>query len=163
MSEQRILLLHVVIGLLVAGSLYVIVTDQEYWPFSQYPMYSILIGQKDSLEALRLYGVTQEEPPQEIPLRDYQYLQPFARSRLHSALKWIYIKSQRDPEKRQQMLNEALLDCLKRYEELRLAGRHDGPPLRGIRLYGVRWKLDPWAGNVDQPDYRILLAEVERS
>jgi hypothetical protein len=162
MSKQRILFLNVVIALLIVGSLYVIVTDQEYWPFSQYPMYSMLIEQKDSLEALRLFGVTQEEPHQEIPLRDNQYVQPFARSRLHSALKWIYIKSERNPEKRQQMLNEALLDCLKRYEELRLAGRHDGPPLQGMRLYGVRWQLETRAGNVDQPDYRKLLAEVEQ-
>lgn len=162
MSKQRILVLHGVIALLIIASLYVIVSDREYWPFSQYPMYSMLVKPKDSLEGLRLFGVTQEEPHHEIPVRDYQYLQPFARGRMYLALEWIYIKSARNPEKRQQMLNEALLDSLKRYEELRLAGRHDGPPLQGMRLYGVHWRLDARAKNVDQPDNRILLAEVEQ-
>jgi len=162
MSERRVLLVHVVIALLIGGSLYTIVTDLEYWPFSQYPMYSMLVEEKDSLEALRLFGVTQEEPHQEVPVRDYQYIQPFPRSRFHSALKWIYVKTARNPEMRQQMLNEALLDSLQRYEERRLAGRHDGPPLQGMRLYGVQWQLDARAENADHPDQRVLLAEVEQ-
>ena len=165
MSKRRILLLHAAIVLLVAGSLYDIIVDRETWPFSQYPMYSEQHG--SGLTQLRLYGVTQEEPHQEIALNDpsyiqpvSQYLAPFDRSRIRFALTWILIRKEGDS--RREGLYEALLDCLKRYEALRLAGRHDGPPLQGIRLYQLQWRLDPWARNVDSPDSRTLIAEVDQ-
>jgi hypothetical protein len=55
-----------------------------------------------------------------------------------------------------------LQDCLKRYEALRSAGRHHGPPLQGMRLYRVDWKLDPWARNLDSPDQKKLLFEISK-
>lgn len=161
MSRQRVWLLQAVIALLVGGSLYHIVADKEHWPFSNYPMY-LTVEQWDSSEQLQLFGVVREEPHQEIPLRDIRYLHPFHRSRIHAAFTWILIKTEGNPEKRQQMLSEGLRDRLRRYEELRMAGRHDGPPLRGIRLYQSRWRLDARAQNVDRPDERWLLAEVRR-
>jgi hypothetical protein len=65
-------------------------------------------------------------------------------------------------KERRRTLQEALLDTLRRYEELRAAGRHDGPPLQSVRLYIVRWQLDAQAANLNRPDYRRLIAEVER-
>ena len=139
--------------------------DRETWPFSQYAMYSEPRG--SGLAQLRLFGVTQEEPHQEIPLNDpsyiepvSQYLRPFDRSRMRFAFGWILVRNEGD--QRRQMLDEALLDCLRQYETLRLAGRHDGPPLQSMRLYQLQWQLDPWARNVDLPDKRVLIAEVEQ-
>jgi len=60
------------------------------------------------------------------------------------------------------LLNEALLDSLKRYEKLRLAGLHDGPPLQGMRLYRTERQLSTQTENADQPDHRELIAEVEQ-
>ena len=165
MSKRRILLVHAVVTLLIAGSLYDIVMDRETWPFSQYPMYSELHG--SGLAQLQLFGVAQEEPHQEIPLNDpsyiepvSEYLRPFDRSRIRWALNWILVKN--GNYQRQQTLDDALLDCLKRYETLRRAGRHDGPALEGVRLYRLQWRLDPGARNVDRPDNRTLIAEVEQ-
>jgi hypothetical protein len=165
MSKRRILLVHAVIALLIAGSLYDIAMDRETWPFSQYPMYSGLHGSR--LAQLQLFGVAQEEPHQEIPLNDpsyiepaSEYLQPFDRSRIRWAFDWILVKN--EGAQRRQMFDNALLDCLKRYETLRLAGRHNRPPLQGIRLYQLQWRLDPQASNVDHPDNRTLIAEVEQ-
>ena len=59
-------------------------------------------------------------------------------------------------------MNEALLDTLTRYEQLRLAGRHNGPPLQGLRLYKLGWRRDNRAENVDRPDRQELVAEVEQ-
>lgn len=157
--------IHAVILLLAVGSLYNIVTDHETWPFSQYPMYSEPRG--NGLAYLQLFGITQEEPHREVPLNDpsyvepvSRYLRPFDRSRMRFALGWILVG--KEGEQRRQMLDEALLDSLRRYETLRLAGHHDGPPLRGLKLYQLRWRLDPWARNVDLPDDRVLVAEVEQ-
>jgi hypothetical protein len=60
------------------------------------------------------------------------------------------------------LLNEACHDFLVQYEMLRRAGYHDGPSLRGIRLYQLQWRLDPHAQNVVRPDHRELLAEYEQ-
>ncbi len=165
MSQRRVLLVTVVIALLIIGSLFCVVFDREYWPFSQYPMFSE-VKRDYSYSGQRLYGVAQEAPHHEVPLlassydESYAYMEPFDQIRLSTALGRI--KSTRDPERRQKLLEEALLDCLKRYEELRLAGHHDGPPLQGMRLYKSSWQLDARAANVDQPDSRELIAEVEQ-
>ncbi len=37
---------------------------------------------------------------------------------------------------------------------------HDGPPLRGLRLYRLQWQLHPWARNRDRPQVKRLLYEV---
>ena len=159
MSKQRVLFLNAAIVLLVAISLLDIVVDQEHWPFSQYPMYSE-VRQEYFLSGLRLFGVMQEYPQHEIPLRDFEYIRPFYQSRLNKAL--LRMKDEDNTEKRQQLLNKALLDCLTRYEKLRLTSQHDGPPLQGIRLYSLHWQLDARAKNVEQPDHRELVAEVKQ-
>lgn len=156
MSRPRILLLHVLIALLIGGSLYDTVTFGEHWPFSSFKMYSRPQRER-SLSALRLFGVTREEPHREIPLLDFQHIQPFNQSRLRMALERL-----NNGPQRQQLLDEAVRDCLTRYETLRRAGRHDGPLLQGIRLYWLWWRLDPQAKNVDRPDRRTLLAEVQQ-
>ena len=59
------------------------------------------------------------------------------------------------------MMNDALLDALSKYESERLAGKHDGPPLQGIRLYEVTWQFDDPAKSVaDPPDQQELVYEV---
>ncbi len=72
------------------------------------------------------------------------------------------MESKPNPEKRSQLLNEALLDSMKRYEKLRLAGLHDGPPLQGMRLYQTEQQLNAQTENADQSEHRELIAEVEQ-
>jgi hypothetical protein len=157
MSTRRLLLVHSVLALLVGGSLYALVTGREYWPFSPYAMYSEAERAR-SLSRLWLFGVSASAPHEEISLHASKYIRPFYKSRLIPALERIA----RDP-RRETGLREALQDCLRRYEKLRLAGRHEGPPLRGVRLYRMQWELDPWARNVDEPSRRTLIAEVNRA
>ncbi len=159
MSKRRVLLLNAVVVLLTIGSLYCIVFDTEYWPFSNYPMFSEA-RHEYSLSEVRLYGIVKEGPRREIPLRASDYIEPFDQSRLNIALDRI--ESTRNPKRRQELLDKALLDSLKRYEKLRQAGSHDGPPLRGAQLYRERWRLDASAENVDQPNQRELIVEVYR-
>ena len=151
MSRQRILVVYALNALILGGSLFDLSRDKEHWPFSQYPMYA-QTEKSRSLTILRLFGVTQQGA--EIPLTDIRYLQPFDDSRLPEALNRI-------AKKRPLQLKTAVRDCLVRYEALRRAGRHDGPPLRAMRLYRVYWVLDPWAPNIDHPDRKDFLVEVQ--
>lgn len=151
MGRERLWLVYAVIAVIGGGSLFAIINDAEYWPFSPYGMYSDMRRER-SLTWLRLFGVTNAEEPQEIPLLATEYIQPFDQSRLPKALSQM----RRNPDKQR----EALRDCLTRYESLRRAGHHHGPPLQGIRLYALEWQLDPWARNADRPERRDLILEV---
>jgi hypothetical protein len=154
LRRQRLWLIYGVMVLILGGALYNISTDTEHWPFSPYSMYAS--GERyRSLEILRVYGVTAGDAPGEIPLWQPPYLHPFDNSRLRGAL----TSMQRNAGRRHR-IPDAPEDILARYEQLRQGGRHHGVPLRGIRLYWLSWKLDPWARNADQPDLRELLFEV---
>lgn len=159
MSRSRIWLVYFLFIFFAGGSLYDIARDQEHWPFSPYAMYSYAERER-TLTMIELFGLTQDNgTPREVPLRDYQYIEPFQSARLRTALS--ILEADQSP-KRPQLLTEALQDCLVRYERLRRAGRHDGPHLSTIRLYRLQWQLDPWARNVERPDYRQILAEVKQ-
>jgi hypothetical protein len=153
----RVGMVHLIIGLITAGSLFDIVTDSEHWPFSQYPMYASIPqdNREHTLSLARLFGVLKGDVSREIPLVKYEYIYPFDQNRLQGAL-----VTRGGPEDRDQVLTTALRDCLIRYEALRQAGRHDGPALQGVRLYRLFWRLDQAPWNVDEPDRRQLILEV---
>jgi len=164
MSKFRIVLLSTVSGLLIVGSLFSILFDREYWPFSPYPMFSGVVREVSSGPTLQLYGVTQEEPHDEILIpmyHDTNYIRPFHQAQFTTALRRM--ESEHNPKKSSRLLNRGLLDTLKRYEESRLAGYHDGPPLQALRLYRAKGQPDTRIENVDQPDDdRELVAEAEQ-
>lgn len=175
-STRRFLFLNAVTVMLISGHIFALAIDSEPWPFSTYPMFSYLVdgaGEDYSLEKPQLYGVMQEDPHREIALH-HDYIKPFEEDRLYN----FFLRIQEDrlltdlfgrpdpavgPEQRKRLLNEACHDFLVQYERLRRAGYHDGPPLRGIRLYQLQWQLDPQAPNAVRPDHRELLAEYEQS
>jgi len=142
----------VIVGLL-AGSLYDIVTDQEHWPFSQYPMFSGT-WTSPSFTWLRLFGVTADG--REFALDANRYIAPFDQSRLPKALRRMM--EERDGDRR---IRTALPDLFSRYEQLR-GDTHDGPPLVALRLYELQWTIDPDARNIERPDSRRFIAEVKR-
>jgi hypothetical protein len=158
MSKRRLLFVNAVIAVLVVGQLFAMVVFKQPWPFAHYPMFAEARTEY-ALSKPQLYGVLQEEPHREIPLRG-DYIQPFKVDRLQGAFEVMYLEP--DPEKRQELLDEAARNSLLQYKRLRQAGRHDGPPLRGVRLYQLQWQLNPRADNVEHPDHRELLAEYEK-
>jgi hypothetical protein len=151
MRASRLLLVYALGALIIGGSLISWIRDREYWPFSPYPMFSELVPGTDfRFSALKLYGVTQEQPQWEVPLDRNEYLEPFDNSRLNVAL---------DIAVRQKRVAAVLKDCLERYEALRIAGIHQGPAIQGIRVYHVTWNMNTSASNVSRPDQRELLGE----
>ncbi len=148
----RRLVPHLAIVALLLGSAYDIATDQEHWPFSQYPMFSQL--EHDwTHRTLRLFGVTGRS---EFALLDPAYLAPFDQCRLSTALLRLS-----DRPASAALLRAALRDSFERYERGRQASAHAGPPLRGVRLYRLFWRLDHDARNADAPDRRELVAEYD--
>jgi hypothetical protein len=154
MHTTRRTFLNLVFGGLILGSAYDIATDQEHWPFSQYPMFSGEWRQQ-TFTWLRLVGVTQDGG--ELPLASNDYLRPFDLSRLPKALRQML----QEPDGRARVA-VAVQDCLRRYEELRANHGHDGPQLAAMRLYEVEWRIEPDGSNVERPDRRTLLTEVKR-
>jgi glucosyl-dolichyl phosphate glucuronosyltransferase len=155
MSPRRVVLAAALVTATAFGSLYDIATDQEHWPFSPYAMFSYVEDQP-TLRVLRLFGVTGDASLAEFPLLDSRFIQPFDQCRLATALAGTYYNVARRPS-----ITLMLRDVLERYERLRLAGFHDGPPLQAIRLYELEWTLDPRAANLTVPDRRQQLAEVQ--
>ena len=152
MSIHRLVIAHVLILFVVAGSVYDIGTRQEHWPFSNYPMFSS-VHRESSLSWLRLFGVTADE--REIALLSYDDLWPLDQSRLPLGLRRIS-----ESDRGQRRLEAAISDVLTRYNARRASGQIDGPALRAVRLYRVKWTLEPFAANLDNPDSRELLAQA---
>jgi hypothetical protein len=152
MSLTRVVLASLLTLGIVAGSTYDILRDREHWPFSQYPMFAN-VDRSRGHRTLRLYGVVRRTG-EEVPLTDFAYLDPFDQCRVSTAL--ARINADRAREER---LRAALADVYARYERRRAAGRHHGPPLASLRLYKLRWVLDPAARNALHPDTRELVYE----
>jgi len=154
-SRTRLAFIHLLIAGVVGGSLYDIVTRQEHWPFSNYPMFA-RVHHSRVLTWYRLFGVTADD--REVPLVEPAYLWPLDQSRLAIGLRTVYQEEGNGPR-----LHDAVADALRRYERRREEGRHKGPELRGMRLYSVDWDVVPYATNLDHPSSRTLLVDVARS
>lgn len=152
MSRTRLILAQLVIAGVIGGSFYDILTKQEHWPFSNYPMFSA-VHRSSVLRWPRLYGVTAEGT--EVPIVSYQELWPLDQSRLPIGLRAMY-----DEEGADDRVRTVLRDVLRRYEARRRSGAHSGRPLIAIRLYLVSWQLEPFARNLDSPTERRLLADA---
>ena len=152
MNASRRAVVNSLLVALIVGSAYDIATDQEHWPFSQYPMFSG-VWRSSTFTWLRLFGVTADG--HEFPLDANRFIAPFDQSRLPKALKRIL--DGRDGRARVQT---ALADCLARYEELRRQKRHEGPRLAALRLYELEWAIDAEAANLERPERRAFVAEV---
>jgi len=154
-TRVRTWLAHLVIAGITGGGLVAIATGTERWPFSRYPMYSKIRPASYSMPVL--FGVT-EAPEREFPLFAKPYLYPFNTAGLRDA----FVLHLRRDAARSEAPRQALLDCLRRYERRRRAGLHDGPALRGMRLYQLTWALLPGASNFERPEGKELLLEVGR-
>jgi len=151
-SIGRLVAAHVLILGIVGSSVYDIATEQEHFPFSNYPMFST-VHRTPTLRWYRLFGVTTDG--REVALLKYSQLWPLDQSRLPLGLRRIHQEPGHETR-----LKEALSDILQRYERRRAAGEHDGPPVCGLRLYEIGWDLEPYAANLERPGSRELIAEV---
>lgn len=162
MSRGRLLVPYGLLLLIAGGTLVDVVKDAEHWPWSPYPMYSYMWVQKH-YDDYRLYGVPKDNPDTEFSLfTDERYLQPFDQSRMGAVLTQLIDTNDFAD------LHVGLIDCLRRYEMYRRAGRHNGPELTSLRVYHVFWTLDSYGSTIEKPDRKekideVTLAEAEKS
>jgi hypothetical protein len=157
MGRLRLLVVHAAIAFIVLGHLRSLVTDSEDWPFSRYPMYSY--PPPKELVAYRIAAVvgggSAAEPEREVLLMDRRSFRPMTHLAVGSTLSRLDQRLDREAA-----LDEALLQLAARYEAGRRAGKHDGEPLRRLRLYKLVWSVLPDAANSGTPDRRDLVREV---
>jgi hypothetical protein len=149
LSRNRFVLVSGVIAVVVGVQLFTIATQREYWPFSNYSMYSH--DQGATMTWIRVYGVT---PEGEFNLDPEVYLKPFDGTRLSLGLEWCVI------DRPDAVTDEAMRNLYALYETGRTRRKHPGPPLVALRLYRQTWSLDPSLANVDRPDVNELLHEL---
>ena len=153
MSARRLWLAQAVILFILGASLTCIALDTEYWPFSQYEVYSQLVRPGPSSE-LFVFGIV--DGGEEIPMRGGGKIRPFDWERLRLALMRIVAQPNHDAR-----LREALQDLLVRYNA-RQARRRAPVPFRAVRLYRFWWDdVTPRAPRTaERASRRELLVEV---
>jgi hypothetical protein len=134
-------------------SVFVALVGTELWPFLDYRMYA---EAKRSLEVDWLAVVGETETGAAFALDQEIYIEPFAPSELSSALYTLDVFGEVDPSP----ARRALRGLLVAYERRRLAGEHNGPRLRSLAVYRVRWTARPGAANYAAPHSRTLLLRV---
>jgi hypothetical protein len=144
--------------LFVVAQLLAIAAKIEQWPLSYYPMFSK--RQASELRWNVFYGVT--AGGEELKLQDSTYWSPFSAVKLSYALARARVrdeKQSREGTAKPPALPLAVEQALGIYERRRASAKHKGPPLVGLRLYEVTWRVDPALKNLDQPEQRKLLVD----
>lgn len=140
-----------ILGFLVFPGAVAIVFHADFYPYSDYPMYSSVVHRTDR-DVVLAYGVPVDETQAEMQLASHKYIEPFQQGRLRRVIYRLAQEEFTDLER------DAFLQFMyERYEARRLAGVHQGPPLREIRVYAVRWELDATASNRNHPTEQTLL------
>lgn len=157
MQRWRVMMVYAVLAAIVIPHAYEIIFQKEHWPFSNYPMWSHVIDTRD-LWRPRMVGVTDEPNPREIFL-ERRYFEPlpsrFIDLHLNRAIS-AGRKGKLGP------IRTFTQDYLARYEQRRLAGKNDGPKLKGLRIYEDYWLMNHDASNAAHPDRVTLLYDTDR-
>ena len=150
MKPWRVWLVYGVVAVIVLGHVHEIVRQQEHWPFTNYEMWAKVTRDWHVSEIVPV-GVTDEPTPREVALRDPAYFAPMP---LH-----YQRLNFRRAASREKLRDWMIEDYLRRYEFLRSHGKHNGPALKGLRLYQWYWTMNRTASNAQTPDRRTLLYE----
>jgi hypothetical protein len=129
---------------LILGHAFDAFTEGDHWPISSYPMYAYV--NPHTFKLTRLFGVTDEQPPREIPLDT-----PWLRNTFNRIL--------RRPADRDVRLRHAVENYAHTYGWTR---PKDKAQLVAYRLYAHAWELRPDADPSRLPDASTLLVEMRR-
>jgi hypothetical protein len=152
MSRGQLIVANCVVFILLGAQAFDILLQREDWPFSNYPMYA---GQQTERYAwIRVYGVTDSGEFALVPERQ---LRPWDSVRINYSFSGTVL------ERTDQSTSgpRALQNLYQLYEAERRAGKHNGPPLRAVRLYREQWRLEPGLANKATPEERQLIYELD--
>jgi hypothetical protein len=152
MTRRKPILVYSLFAVLVGGQLVAIITAQELWPFSPYPMYAES-PQTQAYRVIRLVGVT--VPRSGKPSREVSLDAAWVRNDLARLSRRV------QPHKE---LTRAMGSYLRKYGWRRPGDPKSKPQtLRALRVYEQHWDVSEAAENAKKPDRVRLLAEVYRT
>ena len=138
-------------------------TGRDYWPFSRYSLYA-QVYRPEPFTIILPVGLidTPGGGVREVALGEANF-PPFDEVRISRATLRHYGEDAQDRDAVRRDDGFAA-SWLATYERTRRLGRHDGPPLAGLRLYHLTWRYHPDARNADDPpDERVLLGQYAPS
>lgn len=162
MTAGRRKLIRGVSAVIVFAHLVAMLFMIDHWPLSNYPMFSSLKNEYVSRQVV--CGVAPDGS--EVELRNNKYFSPLGSNKLSMCLSGASRadrKQRRMGNASQPRLPKVAGSLLEIYNTRRAAGLHNGPPMEGLRLYEVTWRIDPTLANLDRPENRKLLAEYVAS
>lgn len=143
LSTWRKLQVFGLASVIVGGHAIAIVLNTEFWPYSNYSMYSTLQGPTFSMNQL----VIVDSRGREHVLNEEVHFPPFG-IRLPAALNNFRWPIPGDTAR----LHLAVRAVGSMYQRTRLKGIHSGPKVDRIRLYTYTWLLDPAPKRGEAPD-----------
>ncbi|MGB7157711.1 MAG: hypothetical protein WBD40_06570, partial [Tepidisphaeraceae bacterium] len=152
MSRFRMLLVSGLVLFIVAGHLFDAWRQHDHWPFACYPMFA-RINKPEPFTSEELWGVTADGT--EIPITS-KMTGIMGTNRVRPSLMRLYILSNRRNSSDPQAAGKALVGLLNDYEKRRERKEHEGPPLRGMKFYQLRWEFDWYAANRETPQRTVL-------
>lgn len=141
--RRRKLLVFGLLAFLVGGQAWAMITQEEHWPFSPYPMYAD-VNATPTIRMTRLIGLTPAPEHRELTMDAAWLRKEFARAARH-------------PQAHER-LQRLMRTYVKHYGWTNPVDP-TGKPLEAFRVYEQVWYLRPDAGNRQQPDENRLLAE----
>lgn len=145
------------LAVLLAGHLYCVVANVEYWPFSRYPMYSAVHQSKWTDEFL--VGTLRDDPSEEVRISYLAFARPISvkvsLARLIGALK-------ADPDKAGN-LREALVELGQIYTSKKGGLKPaDYQEIGTLRLVRISWEVIPGEDHTNAKEIgREVVMEVE--
>jgi hypothetical protein len=141
MRRWRVWIVCFLIIFLLVGHAIDIASLREHWPFSYYPMYA-RVEKKRRVTLLSAYALMRAPGYRAlVRLTDAKYVPPLNEGRLRVILMAAYRRGERPEDIA--AARQVLADYMRTYESRRIAGLHDGPPMREIWLYRLTWRLRP--------------------
>jgi hypothetical protein len=147
-------LVYGVLAVLVGGHLVDIALRREHWPFSNYPMWSRASTVWKASD-VRVHGIVAGGAGKEVELTS-RHITPLPRLQMTLAMRRAV--GQADAGK-PELLHRRARDLMRYYESLREAGRHDGPPIEGLRVYEYEWDVNVKGEGADRPRIRLVASE----
>ncbi|MGH7198629.1 MAG: hypothetical protein ACREH5_07835, partial [Candidatus Omnitrophota bacterium] len=153
LSKPRFVAVCALIIFLAGGSLLSILLKKEWWPFSPYAMYSKV--KPAMFKTVKIIGLGESR---EWDLTNAKYWHPYNdESRFIATFRRLW--NEPGAEAR---LDPIMAFMLRRYEERRLAGKHDGPRLLGVRFEKVGYDAKEVLAGREEPVLRRALYEYRK-
>lgn len=157
MQRSRVVLVFVLLAGLLAGHGYCVLVNQEFWPLSQYPMYSKRHWNMWTDELM--VGVVGDDSGSEVEISEFAFDRPIS---VRMSIQKVNREMQNDPGKREQM-RDILLGLGKKYEDQRGGNRPENyQEIDAIRLYLVTWQISEEDGEHRAREHRReIIMEVD--